>query len=601
MSNFAGKIEAVTTYIDMSTLELCNIEGKLYHGRVVKSPFSMVLQQSTWFAFGARELKTTGDVKNGLFYDLSPTQHSATDFLMYAWSRWVTPKIKLKNTPDTFTFVNDAGSIFPITGKKYFSQPKSSGIQDDQHDITSLTNEDIAVYVPRQRVYWTANLLHNFFQCLRLRINGRTIEELDRVWLDMYQQWKVPLDFKELYDQAIGNIPDLVVPKQATVGNGTNSFIPSRELQLDLPFSFSREKFCKGCHRANKTALPLLNLLCNNIEIQIEPCKDVTKLLSFERENVDPLNSATSGDWTSLSGVYEEGSSVNIASSTSAPFGALDTVGGLYGATSVFRLICRASNNSNDITGELLNTNEFLVEEKIEICPPRVYIKVATVTMAERLRHRQACRGKHILVEKVASLSQDDISPGSVAKIALEKIPGHIKAFYFNVENITSQLCGAWSNYTNDPLGFTENDSVSRVSIVYNSDSHAYYKMPADHFVLMEGIHHANTVPTAQGYHVWSKTLNLDAIQPAGGITASNSTAVQALTLELETKPTITIEEQLELQSDSDNNNITTVDGLVTSRYKVQVRAPTSTLILISNYVNGYFRNDASERCKCCV
>jgi hypothetical protein len=220
--------------------------------------------------------------------------------------------------------------------------------------------------------------------------------------------------------------------------------------------------------------------------------------------------------------------------------------------------------------------------------------------MAERMRHRKACRGKHILIEKIASLSKDDISPGSTVSLELDKIPGHIKAFYFNIENVTAQLCGSWSNYTNDPLGFTENDSADNISIIYNSDSYAYYKMPADHFVLMEAIHHANTVPTESGYHVWSKCLNLDSLQPSGGITASNSQAVRALTMEIETKPTITVEEQLELQGDSGENS-NTLAGLTTSRYKAQIRAPTSTLILVSNFVNGHFNKERSARCKCCI
>lgn len=127
------------------------------------------------------------------------------------------------------------------------------------------------------RLHWTRNFMHNLIRETSITFNDLVAQRFDSYFLDFWAAFTVPASKQVGYDNMIGNIDQLVQPTPPGVA------IPSRHLNLPLPFFFTRD---------SGLALPTAALPYNEMRINF-CCRTWQELLVLENSVPTPTSNIT--------------------------------------------------------------------------------------------------------------------------------------------------------------------------------------------------------------------------------------------------------------------------------------------------------------------
>lgn len=131
---------------------------------------------------------------------------------------------------------------------------------------------------------WTHNLGHNLIESLELQFSGVPACTFDEFYLDFFSAFSVPAGKRNMYDNMIGNIPELVNPI-FDVSSGAAQVLPAAVLNVPLPMSYARDI---------GVSLPVGGLVYNDITVTV--ClRDWDELLIASNPTVAAVDSVAPG------------------------------------------------------------------------------------------------------------------------------------------------------------------------------------------------------------------------------------------------------------------------------------------------------------------
>src|SRR3989338_313841 len=382
-------------------------------------------------------------------------------------------------------------------------------------DPNDLVVEPVIVTPGAQRVFFDKNLVINWIESLKLKLNCVVVEEFDRESLKDHIQFRTSNEKRVNCLSLAGNNSLLNGYTDAQIGNCNPNFIPSQDVTLILPLSNSRDA---------STAIPFLNLCGNKVEIELK-LAPITDVLVFEREVVNPViapigSIGLTQDVEIGPNVPETVAVLSVAVSPTV-VGAPDA--GI--ATGIFEVVSRPSCVQLSHTPHYSHFNpcEFINTGLLKIEKPILFAEYATVTEDERRRHRLAGKCRSLLMEKIVPITIPNVAPGSRVEIPLHGIQGQTKAIFFKAANVTAQLRGDFNNYTNNSVNPSLGcDSITSVSLVYGNQQYAFKDFPADQFSKVYPLLHSSSQPDSVGFHAHFFTPNIDSLEPHGSIDLSS-------------------------------------------------------------------------------
>lgn len=107
---------------------------------------------------------------------------------------------------------------------------------------------------------WTHNVGHNIFRDIELAFSTVPAAQFDEFYLDFFSAFSVPASKRNVYDNMIGNLPELVNPIVDVLAAGTVQVLPSFILNVPLPLPYSRD---------NGIALPTGALIYNEVTLNV--------------------------------------------------------------------------------------------------------------------------------------------------------------------------------------------------------------------------------------------------------------------------------------------------------------------------------------------
>jgi hypothetical protein len=106
---------------------------------------------------------------------------------------------------------------------------------------------------------WTHNLGHNLFEDIELTFSQVPGASFDEFYLDFFSAFSVPAGKRNVYDNMIGNIPELVNPIVNIVASVSDQVLPAAVLNVPIPMPYSRDI---------GIALPTGGLIYNEVNIK---------------------------------------------------------------------------------------------------------------------------------------------------------------------------------------------------------------------------------------------------------------------------------------------------------------------------------------------
>lgn len=202
-------------FIDLATFD--EIEKYMYGGPDATAYFVRETRKSTWFTQVPVCLsRASGMPQFGQEFHVSISR--AGDYLLHTWLRATVPAVNVVGT-------NDSGVALAAR--------------------------------------WTKNLMHNLVHECQITFNDLVAARFDNYHLDFWSAFTLPSSKRAGYDTMIGNLSQLVDPKQS---------LPETTLNLPLPFFYSRD---------SGVALPTAALPYNEMRISFQ-LRDWTDLLILE-------------------------------------------------------------------------------------------------------------------------------------------------------------------------------------------------------------------------------------------------------------------------------------------------------------------------------
>ncbi len=157
-----------------------------------------------------------------------------------------------------------------------------------------------------------------------------------------------------------------------------------------------------------------------------------------------------------------------------------------------------------------------------ELTNVNVWANYAIVSNEER--KRMACAPRDILIEQVQTAPRQTYAPITNSTPCFDIRFSHaVKAIMFGVRNTTHT--NVWSNYTTaspvpgpqavvfEPSGAF--DPIATATLIYENTTRLN-AMGADYFSLVNPWYHAPAIPEATGYHMYSYSLDMAAVDPLG-------------------------------------------------------------------------------------
>lgn len=654
MSTFEGFVDSNTLKLKLSSYNVRNVDSHLYLGCRVRSPFAINMIRSTWLARMQLPL-TCRNCDCGYVFDMLPTKNITPDFLLNIYYKWTAPKVCLKNTPADVSL--DATSTLTGPAEIRTNDVESStvsGVTYWAHDldenagnwtvaqntsgltplVTANTTEDspfgstVTLSFPRHRVYWTKYLATSYFHEAIFKIQGAVNQPLDRPFFDAHTQYYVNSSVRPQVNIMRGFRDTLITPLESAQGTDPQECIEDTEpLYYLIPFSWSVNRFVPSLRVEDKSSnLPIVNLWGNLLSFELRTKENITDLLIFERERITPILD-TSGNVAdifvssqpattdpadvsaaaqSAVSIYRnipgyDANALNVLS-VSGDIGSFISLGIVPFGTSTgeYVRVCRASDQQEDCT---TGTEVLVVENYIEpidkIASPKMFGDFASVNDTERFLQRFSCRNREILLNRVLTKSVS-VSPGSLANIDLTCLGGAISHLFLSVENETAALCGDWSNYTNDALGFVQTPAYRDASLIFNGQQTAIHKQDPGFFEFIQPAISATTLPDHNcGIGLISEAILFGSpFEVSGSTSYSNGNIFSCAELQINTKPSVTREQQLAAQMRQQklienglsyllnddlilSNQFIPVDSR-TKRYRVHVRASAYTMLILN-------------------
>jgi hypothetical protein len=301
---------------------------------------------------------------------------------------------------------------------------------------------------------WTRNLMHNLIVEANITFNDLVAMRFDNYFLDFWSAFVVPAGKRNGYNNMIGNLVELTNP---LLNDPFSTQLPETVLNLPLPFFFARD---------SGVALPTAALPYNDMRLNF-----------------------TFRDWKQLL--------------------IIDRLPYVNGAGALVPPVSVPATDADVVTAPVLKNVQ-------------TWSNYSIVSNDERKRMGRAPRD--ILIEQVQTAPCQTCSPSSNPCPNFDIRFSHaVKGVFFGVQNTTN---GAeWSNYTTaspvpTPFGiiFTPSlawDPISVASLFYESTLRLG-NMGSDYYSLINPFYHAPVIPVETGYHMYSYTIDLIAIDPAG-------------------------------------------------------------------------------------
>jgi hypothetical protein len=143
---------------------------------------------------------------------------------------------------------------------------------------------------PGREFQWIKNIGTNIISSVAVFIQGRKIDEHYGEWLHIWHELNLTADYRQGYNEMIGNIPEIYDPANAPGNNGIYpssvpgvDFLPSiKEYRLYVPLIF-------WFNRHPGLALPLIALQYHEVELQftLRPIKDLYTIIETKTSSAN--------------------------------------------------------------------------------------------------------------------------------------------------------------------------------------------------------------------------------------------------------------------------------------------------------------------------
>ena len=393
-------------FIDLATFD--EIEKYLYGGHDATAYFVRETRKATWFTQVPVVLsRAAGSPAFGQEWSVAISR--AGDYMLQTWLRMNTPRVEIKN-PDTGT----------------------------------------------PSIRWTRNLMHNIIRECSITFNDLIAARFDNYHLDFWAAFTVPEGKRNGYNNMIGNLDDLIQPRQV---------IPSMTLNLPLPFFYSRD---------SGVALPTAALPYNEMRINFY-FRDWTHLLIYESITTDDGNGIPlDRRKTITSDKLKDGTPV-------------------LGNTQVWANYAIVS---NDERKRMACAPRDILIEQVQTAPRQSFTPATNSQQSFDIRFSHAIKVLFFAVRNTTSTAEHShyITSSPITTIS-EGITGFV--------GLTS-----WT-----PLGGA--DPIVQTSLIYEN-TNRLAQMGSDYFSLVNPWYHAPVIPTETGYHSYSYSLDFISLDPMG-------------------------------------------------------------------------------------
>jgi len=399
-------------FIDLATFD--EIEKYLYGGHDATAYFVRETRKATWFTQVPVVLsRAAGSPAFGQEWSVAISR--AGDYMLQTWLRMNTPRVEIKN-PDTGT----------------------------------------------PSIRWTRNLMHNIIRECSITFNDLIAARFDNYHLDFWAAFTVPEGKRNGYNNMIGNLDDLIQPRQV---------IPSMTLNLPLPFFYSRD---------SGVALPTAALPYNEMRINFY-FRDWTHLLIYE-DGIPGTpgsgNSPLDRRKTISSDLLKDGTPV-------------------LGNTQVWANYAIVS---NDERKRMACAPRDILIEQVQTAPRQSFTPASNSQQSFDIRFSHAIKVLFFAVRNTTSTAEHShyLTHSPYTVVGATGSTGFIGG-------------GATTSWT--PLGGA--DPIVQTSLIYEN-TNRLAQMGSDYFSLVNPWYHAPVIPTETGYHSYSYSLDFISLDPMG-------------------------------------------------------------------------------------
>jgi hypothetical protein len=397
-------------FIDLATFD--EIEKYLYGGHDATAYFVRETRKATWFTQVPVVLsRAAGSPAFGQEWSVAISR--AGDYMLQTWLRMNTPRVEIK----------------------------------DQQDKTGC-------------IRWTRNLMHNIIRECSITFNDLIAARFDNYHLDFWAAFTVPEGKRNGYNNMIGNLDDLIQPRQV---------LPSMTLNLPLPFFYSRD---------SGVALPTAALPYNEMRINFY-FRDWTHLLIYEDGPTAAAGSTGPDRRKPVSAEYlKDGTPV-------------------LGNTQVWANYAIVS---NDERKRMACAPRDILIEQVQTAPRQSFTPATNSQQSFDIRFSHAIKVLFFAVRNTTSMAEHSnyLTHSPYTVISASGPTGFV-----NGSNTTT-----WT-----PLGGA--DPIVQTSLIYEN-TNRLAQMGSDYFSLVNPWYHAPVIPTETGYHSYSYSLDFISLDPMG-------------------------------------------------------------------------------------
>jgi hypothetical protein len=389
-------------FIDLATFD--ELEKYMYGGPDATAYFVRETRKSTWFTQVPVVLsRASGTPAFGSEWSVSISR--AGDYLLQNWLRLITPAVTLS-----------ANNQFGNNGF----------------------------------LRWTPNFMHNIIRECCITFNDLVAARFDNYHLDFWSAFTTPAGKQNGYNNMIGQVDDLIGP------HGVGDTIPSRTLNLPLPFFYGRD---------SGVSLPTAAL----------PYNDMRLNFSFR-------------DWSQLLLLDNLAAVVGTNPTTCPTVADLGGVTPTLGTTNVWANYAIVS---NDERKRMACAPRDILIEQVQTAPRQTFNPSQNPTPSYDIRFSHAIKVIFFAVRNKTSLIGD--------------------CQWSNYTCASSVPGAVLTNFASDDSV----DPIDNTSLIYEN-TNRLAQMGSDYFSLIDPWFNAPVIPAVTGYHMYSYSLDFICLDPMG-------------------------------------------------------------------------------------
>lgn len=463
-------------FIDLATFD--EIEKYLYGGHDATAYFVRETRKATWFTQVPVVLsRAAGSPAFGQEWSVAISR--AGDYMLQTWLRMNTPRVELASKP-----ANDG----------------------------------------RDSIRWTRNLMHNIIRECSITFNDLIAARFDNYHLDFWAAFTVPEGKRNGYNNMIGNLDDLVQPRQ---------MLPAATLNLPLPFFYSRD---------SGVALPTAALPYNEMRINFY-FRDWTQLLIYETApNVGGAAPAQTTDKRKVitSSLLKDGTPI-------------------IGNTQVWANYAIVS---NDERKRMACAPRDILIEQVQTAPRQSFTPATNPQQSFDIRFSHAIKVLFFAVRNTTGVAEHSIY--------LTSSPVRTVTQAYTLAGGIGGAEQAFTGVVAVSAAGTGADPIVQTSLIYEN-TNRLAQMGSDYYSLINPWYHAPVIPIETGYHSYSYSLDFISLDPMGSTNYGKLTNVSIVPeasaqskLGAEgtsTVPGISYKQTYEFIVTAINNNIIRVSG----------------------------------------